>query len=246
MLRKRAHAPEELQDRVLHAPKYLLSAGISVIHRNQTETGKTPQFSFPKRESDERTLAHAGALLREDNRNQRATKPAARPCVRTGSVADRTKGKDGPWDRVSVSKASLDDLRRLYEERNVDYLRVATAVTGSVESGRDAVHDGFVGVVRSRNGFRGEGPLPGWVWRTVVNAALKRRRDEAPADELPIEAISEPVAGAAASGEQFLRYYADLDYDSIATAVEISPGTVGATLHAAHAALRRSLKEVPL
>ena len=74
--------------------------------------------------------------------------------------------------------ASLDDLRRLYEERYADYLRVATALTGSLESGRDAVHDGFVGVVRARDSFRGEGPLPGWVWRSVVNAALKRRRND--------------------------------------------------------------------
>jgi len=42
----------------------------------------------------------------------------------------------------------------------------------------------------------------------------------------------------------FLRYYADLDYDAIATALGIKPGTVAATLHAAHAALRRQLLEV--
>jgi RNA polymerase sigma factor (sigma-70 family) len=157
--------------------------------------------------------------------------------------------------------ASLDDIRLLYEERYADYLRVATAVTGSPESARDAVHDGFVGVVRSRNGFRGESPLSGWVWRSVVNAALKRRRDEA-VGERPIEAIVEPAAHVEADKDNvdahaaiaalperqrlvlFLRYYADLDYVSIGGAVGISPGTVGATLHAAHAALRRSLEEV--
>jgi RNA polymerase sigma factor (sigma-70 family) len=42
----------------------------------------------------------------------------------------------------------------------------------------------------------------------------------------------------------FLRYYADLDYDAIATALGISSGTVGATLHAAHAALRPHIQEV--
>jgi RNA polymerase sigma factor (sigma-70 family) len=42
----------------------------------------------------------------------------------------------------------------------------------------------------------------------------------------------------------FLRYYADLDYDAIATALGISTGTVGATLHAAHAALRAQIQEV--
>jgi DNA-directed RNA polymerase specialized sigma24 family protein len=35
----------------------------------------------------------------------------------------------------------------------------------------------------------------------------------------------------------FLRYYADLDYRSIAEALEIEVGTVSATLSAAHTAL---------
>ena len=41
----------------------------------------------------------------------------------------------------------------------------------------------------------------------------------------------------------FLRYFADLDYRSIARALDIEVGTVSATLHAAHATLRRSLME---
>jgi RNA polymerase sigma-70 factor (ECF subfamily) len=160
--------------------------------------------------------------------------------------------------------ASLDDIRLLYEQRYADYLRVATAATGSLESGRDAVHDAFVGVVRSRNGFRGESPLSGWVWRSVVNAALKRRRDDPPGRDLPIEAsaelavYSEPSfeheaarAAIAALPERqrivlFLRYYADLDYDAIGVALDISSGTVGATLHDAHTALRRTVEEVPV
>ena len=36
----------------------------------------------------------------------------------------------------------------------------------------------------------------------------------------------------------FLRYYADLDYTAIAEALSVSPGTVGAALNAARAALR--------
>jgi DNA-directed RNA polymerase specialized sigma24 family protein len=41
----------------------------------------------------------------------------------------------------------------------------------------------------------------------------------------------------------FLRYFADLDYRSIATALEVEIGTVSATLAAAHAALRHSYEE---
>ena len=43
----------------------------------------------------------------------------------------------------------------------------------------------------------------------------------------------------------FLHYYADLDYTTIAEALGISPGTVGATLTAARQTLRDALtKEV--
>jgi RNA polymerase sigma-70 factor (ECF subfamily) len=160
--------------------------------------------------------------------------------------------------------ASLADLRRLYEERYPEYLRVATAISGSQESGRDAVHDAFVGVVRSRSSFAGQGSLAGWVWRSVVNAALKRRHDDSSAWDVPMARTIEPAArgeeplewlaartAIAALPERqrlvlFLRYYADLDYESIATAIGVSLGTVGATLHRAHAALRRSLEEVAL
>jgi DNA-directed RNA polymerase specialized sigma24 family protein len=41
----------------------------------------------------------------------------------------------------------------------------------------------------------------------------------------------------------FLRYYADLDYASIAAALGIKGGTVAAALNAAHETLRRSLQE---
>ena len=41
----------------------------------------------------------------------------------------------------------------------------------------------------------------------------------------------------------FLHYYADLDYATIAEAIGISTGTVGATLHTARANMRRRLEE---
>jgi RNA polymerase sigma factor (sigma-70 family) len=42
----------------------------------------------------------------------------------------------------------------------------------------------------------------------------------------------------------FFRHYADLDYDTIAAALGIRRGTVAATLHTAHSALRRAITEV--
>ena len=161
--------------------------------------------------------------------------------------------------------ATLADLERLYLGRFPEFLRVATALTGSVESGREAVHDGFVNAVRSRRRFRGRGTLDGWVWKAVVNSALSRQRHDRLRAAQGLEDVSEPASDVPPDTEVhadvrsavsalperqrvalFLRYYADLDYRSIADVTGVSEGTVGATLHAAHRALRERLKEVPV
>jgi RNA polymerase sigma factor (sigma-70 family) len=150
----------------------------------------------------------------------------------------------------------LAELEALYRERYPVFLRVARATVRDDGAAADAVHDAFVQAVRNRRSFRGEGTLEAWVWRMVVNAARKRRRDlpEKPSDleEAAHESrngFGDPVRAAVAVLPErqrlalFLRYYADLDYAAIAAALDIAEGTVGATLHAAHAALREVLKE---
>src|SRR6266516_891207 len=150
--------------------------------------------------------------------------------------------------------ASVAELERVYRAGFTRFVRVAAAVAGDEESGADAVHDAFVQAVRRRRSFRGDGPLEAWLWRMVVNAAKKRagREPVAEAEALPAvheNGFGDPVRTLVASLPErqrlalFLRYYADLDYQSIAVALGITPGTVGATLHAAHAALRNSLEE---
>jgi RNA polymerase sigma factor (sigma-70 family) len=94
-----------------------------------------------------------------------------------------------------------------------------------------------------------------------VNTARNVRRD-VPPSSLPLHEL--PDASSSANGDAplsdvraliatlaerqrlalFLRYYADLDYARIAEVLEIQPGTVGATLNHAHAALRTALEEV--
>jgi DNA-directed RNA polymerase specialized sigma24 family protein len=149
--------------------------------------------------------------------------------------------------------ASLDALEEVYRARFAAFVRVATAVTGEEALGADAVHDAFVQAVRHRRSFRGEGSLEAWVWRLVVNAAKKRVQRPHLLELEPV-ALSENGAGdpvrvaVAALPERqrltlFLRYYADLDYEAIAATLGVSPGTVGATLNAAHSALRSTLRE---
>ena len=149
--------------------------------------------------------------------------------------------------------ASVSELEQVYRADFTRFIRVATAITGDEESGADAVHDAFVHAVRNRRAYRGEGPLAAWVWRVVVNAAKKRSpspsRFENELSVVSENGFGDPVRALVASLPErqrltlFLRYYADLDYEAIAATLGVTTGTVGATLHAAHAALRSALKE---
>jgi RNA polymerase sigma-70 factor, ECF subfamily len=147
----------------------------------------------------------------------------------------------------------LDELEALYRERLQDYTRAATAIAGDEESGRDAVQDAFTKAVRKRRRFRGEGRLEAWVLRIVVNAArdARRRRFQKVESSEPVatraEELGLPLELLTDRQREvlFLHYYADLDYTTIAQALGISPGTVGATLSAARQTLRSALaKEV--
>jgi RNA polymerase sigma factor (sigma-70 family) len=152
----------------------------------------------------------------------------------------------------------LGEIEALYRTRFRHFLRVATAIVGDRERAVEAVHDGFADAIRSRRRFRAEGPLEAWVWRAVVNAARRARNavvhpsfaDPALVGsngrvEREPDAVRQAIAGLPERQRLvlFLRYYADLDYRNIATAMNVRTGTVSATLHAAHAALREILEE---
>jgi RNA polymerase sigma-70 factor, ECF subfamily len=151
------------------------------------------------------------------------------------------------------------ELEDLYRGRYRYFLRLATVIVGDETSGHDAVQDGFAQALREQQSFRGDGPLEAWVWRTVVNAALAARRRRVARREAPEAAGIANANGQAGESAVrtwvaalperqrlvvYLRYYADLDYRSIADALGVEVGTVSATLSSAHQALRRSLKEV--
>jgi hypothetical protein len=86
--------------------------------------------------------------------------------------------------------------------------------------------------------------LEGWIWRAVVNAARNARRAEAQDALLSMADAAVSDGDSTAARELiailperqrmvlFLRYFADMTYDAIAETLEISPGTVGATLNA--------------
>ena len=156
---------------------------------------------------------------------------------------------------VATGDARLDEIERIYRSGFQRFLRVAIAITGDHEQALDAVQDGFGNAIRSRETFRGRGSLEGWVWRVVVNAARDVRRIErrsnvaprVPANGTPRDRPELRAELAALPERQrlagFLRYYGDLDYRSIGTALGIRTGTVSATLNAAHRSLRAALAE---
>lgn len=154
--------------------------------------------------------------------------------------------------------AGLDELEAVYREHLPRFRRVAAAILGDQDRGCDAVQEAFGRAIRRRKSFRGSGTLEAWLWRLVVNAARDEARPFArPLEELLSEPPAEPNGGSPHDALRtaiallperqrlvlFLRYYADLDYVTIATTLDIAAGTVAATLNAAHAALRRTLQE---
>jgi DNA-directed RNA polymerase specialized sigma24 family protein len=157
---------------------------------------------------------------------------------------------------VHLSHDVIDEaaLEQLYRQRYVGYRNALATITGSTESARDAVNEAFVRALRSRSQFRG-GSLAAWVWRIAVNAAREQRRSDERAalngslDPAPLHPGRHPEVAEAIRTLPprrrlvvFLRYFADFSYAEIAEALEISEGTVAATLSEARAALREPLE----
>jgi RNA polymerase sigma-70 factor (ECF subfamily) len=76
---------------------------------------------------------------------------------------------------------AMDELEELYRRRYPYFVRLARALVGSREVARDVVQDAFAAAVRSRDDYRGDGPLEAWVWRILVNQARLRARERAAA-----------------------------------------------------------------
>ena len=151
--------------------------------------------------------------------------------------------------------ATQAEIESLYENRFRAFLLTVTAMLRDGEAALDVVQEAFARALRGRRAFRREGNLESWVWQIVLNLARDygRRRDP------PLSRLESVDHRAEADDELrelvmslperqrlsvFLRYYADLSYDQIALALSVTPGTVAASLNAAHKTLRRQIEEV--
>jgi RNA polymerase sigma factor (sigma-70 family) len=162
---------------------------------------------------------------------------------------------------VGRKGATPAQIEALYSARFAHLVKVATAICRDPELGRDVVQSAFTAALRNRRSFRGESTLEGWIWRIVVNEARRVAREHAWAagaytddtqsngngvhedDPLGIRAWIATLPDRQREAI-FLRYFADLDYSTIADTLGIEIGTVSATLGAAHRSLRKRLQEV--
>jgi RNA polymerase sigma factor (sigma-70 family) len=158
--------------------------------------------------------------------------------------------------------ATAEQLEALYRERYDVFERVLTGMLRDRERARDAVQEAFARALAKKRSYRGDGPLERWVWRIAVRSGFDARKEEP-----RLGPFRSDVARAVASSNGrvderhaallsalhglpqrqrlviFLRYFADLPYDEIATICGVAEGTVGATLSHARAALVGLLEE---
>jgi len=152
-------------------------------------------------------------------------------------------------------RATLATIEAVYRTRCAGFTAALTGVAGSRDAAADSVQEGFAIAVRERRTFQG-GSLDAWVWKITLRAALRgRSRAELPTDVdeldvgLPDERRDPDLAAAIRTLPPrrrlvvFLRYFADLSYTEIAAALDVSEGTVGASLAQAHHALHTELEK---
>jgi RNA polymerase sigma-70 factor (ECF subfamily) len=158
---------------------------------------------------------------------------------------------------VQPREPEVASIEAIYRARLGQFRRVATAVLGDSVAAQDAVQDGFVRAIRDRASYRGDAALEAWVWGCVMNAVRTSARRRSPSGFSSSEPLAESGRGPDADEDLrrlirdlperqrlvlFLRYFADLDYARIAEVLGVAPGTVAASLHVAHAAIRGALE----
>ena len=159
----------------------------------------------------------------------------------------------------------------LYQRYGALVYRTAYLMLGDAGRAEELTQDVFMRLHRRLDQYSAErGAFSTWLYSITVNACLNARRrpwlgwlslDRAHADGLDSAADQQPLDLALRGEEQrriwravqqlplklraviVLRYYHDLSYDEIASALGCPIGTVRSRLHAAHARLRGELAE---
>jgi RNA polymerase sigma-70 factor (sigma-E family) len=156
-----------------------------------------------------------------------------------------------------VDDDSGGEFARFYQSSKDGCLRAVLASVGDRHLAEDLVAEGFVRALMAWREVRQHPAPAAWVVRTALNTRIswwRRRRREVPLAgyDAPAPPGPEPVMDAALLAALrrlpprqreviALRVFLDLDTQATAAALGIAPGTVGAHLSQAVAALRRHL-----
>lgn len=140
-------------------------------------------------------------------------------------------------------------------------LRVAYGVLHNQADAEDAVQEAFIRVYRNLGRFKGAGRFSSWLYRVVVNEALRALAARRTCGELELDAERAPVG--IADAEQVLlvrrclaclpkklrvvlalRGVEELDYAEIAYVLSVPVGTVRSRLHEARRLFAERWKEL--
>ncbi len=148
------------------------------------------------------------------------------------------------------------ELRRMVETYSPMLLRAALTRVSTPADAEDAVQDVFLRVLSKRPCFRDRDHEKAWLLRAALNRASdirRRRRDDAPLDELAGTALEAPDYGPLLSAVRslpeaysaviHLYYYEGYSIKEIARLLALPVPTVGTRLARGRERLRDLLKE---
>ena len=151
--------------------------------------------------------------------------------------------------------AEVAEIETLYRERYADFRNGLASVTRDHDLARDAVQHAFAEALATRRNFRGDGSLAAWVWKIGLRHAVRLRAGHQAVLNGRVDAgLPEPERDPALADALrrlpprrrlivFLRYFGDLSYADIAEVLDVTEGTVAASLAQARDALRATLTE---
>jgi RNA polymerase sigma-70 factor, ECF subfamily len=146
----------------------------------------------------------------------------------------------------------VNPLETLYRDRYFGFRNALAPIAGSQEAAHDAVQEAFAIALRERRKLRHSESLAPWVWKIAYRLALRERgrglHEELPPDLTILDPERDPELDDAIRSLSprrrlvlFLHYFADFTYPEIAAALDLSEGTIAATLAQARAALADEL-----